>query len=536
MAEEIKNEAAKHLLRLGNGSLVPASSIGPIPRLEQARGLYGSSNNRKNKGPFRNVKTVDQPIRDFPVVENQFDDAPEPPTLPPRRGKAYPTTRGGTFGYFHHNVHSGRAPIAPNFPPPCYKPPLTSNPTGLGVMPLPSNRQNPSHFFPNRHYNPGIGRGRTNHNLPPSYYREEPHHNSNLSRLQSLHPTGLNPPSNSTAVPTTTQRPSTSSRAAPQHSSQAHDFGCRPGLQPLAPRPVTQAQTRLSGVNPSPNIATTDASAATATVQQPGTSNTSDVPTSGTYPELHSTVPRPTIAQARSAGVSNFGAPQHQHRQSTVLGTRRDKNKEQQHHQPLLVATGLGMMANNHNVHIVKHPSPILMPDSSIPYNQRIPARPYVPSDAAKTYPIAESELRDRDVLMGRGGLTNQNVGNIWFRDLISHYRLAYCTVAKGQKRQLAVNIRNFVRTCSGRFLESAKNDKKWYECGDDRAVLKIGQALREGTAVAIRKLLGKSDSTDGDNDREEGCADDEKHDEENTTGGEADEGKGRESKRQRLR
>jgi hypothetical protein len=145
--------------------------------------------------------------------------------------------------------------------------------------------------------------------------------------------------------------------------------------------------------------------------------------------------------------------------------------------------------------------------------------------------------MRDRDVLMGRGRLTNQNVGNIWFRDLISHYRLAYCTVAKGQKRQLATNIRNFVRACSGRFLESDKYDKKWYECGDDRAVLKIGQALREGTTVAIRKLLGKSDSIDGDDDgKEGGRADDEKDDEENTTGGEQGDGKDRESKRQRLR
>jgi hypothetical protein len=76
-------------------------------------------------------------------------------------------------------------------------------------------------------------------------------------------------------------------------------------------------------------------------------------------------------------------------------------------------------------------------------------------------------------------------------------------------------------------------------ECGDDRAVLKIGQALREGTAVAIRKLLGKSDSIDGDDDddgKEEGHADNEKDDDENTTGGEQGDGKDRESKRQRLR
>jgi hypothetical protein len=546
MAEEIKNEAAKHLLRLGNASLAPASSIGPSPQLQRARGIAGSSSNRKKKGPFRNLK-ADQPIREFPVVQGQFDDAPEPPTLPPLRSIGLPATRGGTSGYFYQNVQSGRAPIAPNFPPPCYKLPLTSNPPGIGAMSLSSNGQNSSHFFPSQHYNPSIGRGTTNPNQPPSHYREESHPHSNLNRLQSLNPTGLNPLSNSTALATTTQRPYIKSRAALQQYSHAHAFGTRPGLQPLAPRHATQAQARSTGVNPSPNITTTGVSAATATAQQPRTSNTSNVPTSGNYPGLHSIAPRP-IAQARSVGLTSFDAPQQQQPQSrnnnasekkrgcsqsyeTVLGTRRDKNMEQQQQQqqPLNAA----MMGNNHN--IVKHPSPILMPDSSVPYNQRIPAMPYVPSDTAKTYPITESELRDRDVLMGRGGLTNQNVGNIWFRDLISHYRMAYCTVAKGQKRQLAVNIRNFVRTCSGRFLESDKNDKKWYECGDDRAVLKVGQALREGTAVAIRKLLGKSDLTDGDDDdKDKGRADDEKDDEENTNA--SDEGKDRESKRQRLR
>jgi hypothetical protein len=45
--------------------------------------------------------------------------------------------------------------------------------------------------------------------------------------------------------------------------------------------------------------------------------------------------------------------------------------------------------------------------------------------------------------------------------------------------------------------LERDTITNTFYECGDERAVLKCGQALREGAAAVIRnKLLGKSDST----------------------------------------
>jgi hypothetical protein len=540
MAEETKNEAAEHLLRLGNGSFVPT-----LPHLERrTQGLLGgngSSTHRKQNqaGPFRNVGVADRPIREFSVVEGQFDDAPEPPSLPPLRGKAayaFPaTTRGGPGGgtsgyinYYHDNMQrSGRAPmpIAPtNFSTlPYYnRPTLSSNPpAGLGA-----NRQAPAppHTFPNtQHYHPSMGRGRsTNPHLPPPYYRQEqphnPHSNNLTTRLPPLaprpvmqvQPTITNPPMNSG---TATNQDTISSMEALQHYSHARtlEVSRPPGqLQEIAPRPILQARPPAGVIDV-------------------------DAPQQQQYQQQESSRNNNAGGEVKKRARSqSYG---------TVLGTRRDKEKQQQqpHEQPP-AAPGLVNNNNNHHQYIAKHPSPILIPDSSVPYHQRIPAKLYVPADAAKRCPVTEVELRDKDVLMGRGGLTNQHVGNMWFRDLIAHYRKAYCTVAKGQKRQLADNLRNFVRTCAGRFLECDKIDKNWYECGDERAVLKIGQALREGTAVAIRKLLGKSDhsTTDGDDDDDEegrtaDDSDDVKQDEKKSNGEVKNEEQDRESKRQRL-
>jgi hypothetical protein len=497
MGEETKTaEAAKHLLRLGNGSLVPASSIS-LSHQERTRGLDGSSiSNRKNRGPFRNGEEVERPIREYPVVDGQFDDAYQPPSLPPLRVKARPAR--GASGYFGAGQQS-RAPIPPNFPPPSYGPTSTTNHPGLGAIPTPG--QVPPVTFPT-HFNPSIRRGQSpDPNLPLYSYRGVPHYHSQLPAagnrlgLQPIapRPTGTNPPPNSTityssAASDRTQHPSTSNSELSQQYFHVPTSDDHPWPQPIAPRPVT---TRM---NPPPNSNSTNFSAAAAR-----------------GPESRNNASEKKRGRSRSYG--------------TVIATRCDKNKKQ--NKPTTPATASLHLSNEI---IVEHPSPLLIPDSAVPYSQRIPDKPYVAADAAKTCPI--SELRDTDVLMGRGGQTNHNAGNIWFRDLISHYRMTYCTVVKGDKRQLAANVRNYVRTCSGRFLERDKNDKKWYECGDDRAVLKVGQALREGTAEVIRKKLrGKPDSTSGD--EEEHDDGDDAKDKEKTNDGEKD--KDRESKRQRL-
>ena len=67
---------------------------------------------------------------------------------------------------------------------------------------------------------------------------------------------------------------------------------------------------------------------------------------------------------------------------------------------------------------------------------------------------------------------------------------MAYCTAPKGDKGALSRFLCNFVRASEGRFLRRDENSRSWFEVGDEKAVMKCGQALREGTAEIIRKVV----------------------------------------------
>eukprot|EP00934_Nitzschia_sp_Nitz4_P008732 Nitzschia sp. Nitz4//scaffold80_size88189//24533//26194//NITZ4_005083-RA/size88189-processed-gene-0.13-mRNA-1//1//CDS//3329558618//8722//frame0 len=118
----------------------------------------------------------------------------------------------------------------------------------------------------------------------------------------------------------------------------------------------------------------------------------------------------------------------------------------------------------------------------------KVPRMPHTPGDD-KLENLIEN-IGPHDVLLGRGGLTNTNPGNIRFRALVSMYRMHYCTAPKGDKGALARYLCNFVRAKHGRFLQKDPVSHLWFEVGDDKAVMKCGQALREGTAELIRKAL----------------------------------------------
>jgi len=133
---------------------------------------------------------------------------------------------------------------------------------------------------------------------------------------------------------------------------------------------------------------------------------------------------------------------------------------------------------------IPDHPSDILVPFSKIDPSKRL-AETTVDPDKGKQHPILVNDLTSVDILLGRGGLSNNHEGNLWFRDLVSHYRTAYHRSAKGQKKLLAQNLCLYVRRSGGRFLAKDEGDARsavvcFFECGDGRAQAKCAQALRE--------------------------------------------------------
>ena len=98
------------------------------------------------------------------------------------------------------------------------------------------------------------------------------------------------------------------------------------------------------------------------------------------------------------------------------------------------------------------------------------------------------------DILSGRGGASNNHMGNKIYRTVCEHNKGLYAAAPRNEKLPIAVAIVEAVRSRDppGRFLERKKEDKLWYEVNDKRAIDKTAQALREKVHKAIMLPLGE--------------------------------------------
>ena len=89
----------------------------------------------------------------------------------------------------------------------------------------------------------------------------------------------------------------------------------------------------------------------------------------------------------------------------------------------------------------------------------------------------------DWDIPIGRSRNVREFVGNTRYRELVEKYRPSYLAVRKRkEKRDISVTIYNIIRSNGGRFLApTGSRGESWYEISKDKALAKIGQALRIG-------------------------------------------------------
>eukprot|EP00591_Stephanopyxis_turris_P002623 CAMPEP_0195520032 /NCGR_PEP_ID=MMETSP0794_2-20130614/15955_1 /TAXON_ID=515487 /ORGANISM="Stephanopyxis turris, Strain CCMP 815" /LENGTH=857 /DNA_ID=CAMNT_0040649301 /DNA_START=76 /DNA_END=2649 /DNA_ORIENTATION=+ len=101
-----------------------------------------------------------------------------------------------------------------------------------------------------------------------------------------------------------------------------------------------------------------------------------------------------------------------------------------------------------------------------------------------------EQGIQTNDVLCGRGGGTNHNVGNRRFRALVKYYQPLYVSACKHEKLKVSKSIVEAIRKSipPGRFLE--RNRDGWVDIGDKRAWDKTSQTLREGAAEVRGEVL----------------------------------------------
>ena len=131
------------------------------------------------------------------------------------------------------------------------------------------------------------------------------------------------------------------------------------------------------------------------------------------------------------------------------------------------------------------------------------PMSPIIPPSLPHL-PVLESAtlMTENDVLCGRGGGTNSQMGNRHYRALVRDFQPTYLMAKRREKPKMARSVVLIVRHRGGRFLRRDETDGRLYEVGDEKAEAKTSQALREGldvraTKTAANHLMGTVGSED---------------------------------------
>lgn len=145
---------------------------------------------------------------------------------------------------------------------------------------------------------------------------------------------------------------------------------------------------------------------------------------------------------------------------------------------------GLGKTANG-----------IMLPKAASEVDFEVTAPPMEPILPPSDHPICDSPaaINAHDVLCGRGGGTNSQIGNRRFRKLVQDFQPTYLLARRKEKPLLARTIVLIIRKRGGRFLKKDDESGELYEVGDSKAEAKTSQALREGLDVRATKSAANS-------------------------------------------
>lgn len=120
-------------------------------------------------------------------------------------------------------------------------------------------------------------------------------------------------------------------------------------------------------------------------------------------------------------------------------------------------------------------------------------------------------ELRDMDIVCGRGAPTNFHIGNDEFRRLASSYQTAYFCAKRSEKPNIAMKIMDELESRGARFVRRQKGgcatmatleknrqgspalSSHWVEVSAKVAYEKVCQALRDGTQTIQRQMMSSS-------------------------------------------
>jgi len=132
----------------------------------------------------------------------------------------------------------------------------------------------------------------------------------------------------------------------------------------------------------------------------------------------------------------------------------------------------------------------MMLPAAAAEVDFEVTDPPMEPVTPPSKTPVCESpaDINSYDVLCGRGGGTNSQVGNRRFRKLVQEFQPTYLLARRKEKPLLARTIVLIIRKRAGRFLKKDDETGELYEVGDSKAEAKTSQALREGLDVRATK------------------------------------------------
>jgi len=180
---------------------------------------------------------------------------------------------------------------------------------------------------------------------------------------------------------------------------------------------------------------------------------------------------------------------------------------EHQHQHQLVVGSGAGVGVGADD-DVTSHPNPnhfaecLVKPDALGNSSQSLLSEPLAPMGTKHSDDVPfdltvrknwSDQVTINDVLCGRGGLTNNHPGNVFFRSLVRNRQEAYLFASKRDKAFVAHGIVDVIRTLKppGRFLKKDRKVDVWVEIGNKKAREKTSQALRE-KAPELMELLQK--------------------------------------------
>jgi hypothetical protein len=142
-----------------------------------------------------------------------------------------------------------------------------------------------------------------------------------------------------------------------------------------------------------------------------------------------------------------------------------------------------------------KHANGSILPKAASEIDFEVTAPPMEPIMPPSDHPMCDSPaaINSHDVLCGRGGGTNSQIGNRRFRQLVQDFQPTYLLARRKEKPLLARTIVLIIRNRGGRFLKKDEETGELYEVGDIKAEAKTSQALREGLDVRATKTAATS-------------------------------------------